>query len=449
MKIDYDHNLKIAAVGIMPWSKLGIEKWFNSYKVASLYSWDLDKNKSPVENICLIKNGHRPTDILRLNTENLFKYKDFKNLLNTKLNDYYLFPYKPLKITDHNFLANKYEISRFFENKASFRIIFSKKFNVPPFKIYEKQNIPLNSTRLFRDLEAEKVILQDENLSGGKGTYIITNDDDLKTARNFFKNRNSNNIVASKYIEGHEFSIQAVVTKSGIFVGPIQRQIIDDPLLVNPHLNKEKFCGGVIDKEDQSGTLFIGLRDLTKKIGLQLKNRGYKGIFGVDFIVDDNEIFLIEINARLTGLTALINAIYEEVEDMPLSLLHILELGNFKYKIVDSKLDFNKSGSILVLHSLSDKNYILLDSPKSGVYSFKEGNLIYLSNKNLVLTNLNKDEFIIQKFAPNGMLIKPGGRILNLLFNKSVLDKKTNKLYNIDKLLTEVRNNVSLKKVAI
>ncbi|MBW2492903.1 MAG: ATP-grasp domain-containing protein [Deltaproteobacteria bacterium] len=78
------------------------------------------------------------------------------------------------------------------------------------------------------------------------------------------------------------------------------------------------YIAGVADQRIEQGTRFTGsvfpsvldkkiiarLQDYTRMIGRWLARKGYRGIFGCDFLVDHNdEIFFLEINARKQGTT--------------------------------------------------------------------------------------------------------------------------------------------------
>jgi carbamoylphosphate synthase large subunit len=54
----------------------------------------------------------------------------------------------------------------------------------------------------------------------------------------------------------------------------------------------------------------------------------YRGFFGLDFVVDEdaNEVFLMEINPRITGSSALSSHLYQNQGfRLPLFLFHCLE----------------------------------------------------------------------------------------------------------------------------
>eukprot|EP00761_Pharyngomonas_kirbyi_P012429 gb/GECH01012456.1/.p1 GENE.gb/GECH01012456.1/~~gb/GECH01012456.1/.p1 ORF type:complete len:525 (+),score=153.43 gb/GECH01012456.1/:1-1575(+) len=92
-----------------------------------------------------------------------------------------------------------------------------------------------------------------------------------------------------------------------------------DPSIVAVVANEnEVFVGGVADQIIEHGNSFRGstfptvlpvdavtkIMDYTRTVGQVLARHGFRGIYGCDFIVDDQgEVFFIEINARKTGST--------------------------------------------------------------------------------------------------------------------------------------------------
>jgi ATP-grasp domain len=107
---------------------------------------------------------------------------------------------------------------------------------------------------------------------------------------------------------------------------------LDEPYLISRFIPHEQdptvlavvageedvYIAGVADQRIEQGTRFTGsvfpsvldkniiarLHEYTRIIGGWLAREGYRGIFGCDFLVDDNdEIFFIEINARKQGTT--------------------------------------------------------------------------------------------------------------------------------------------------
>ena len=48
----------------------------------------------------------------------------------------------------------------------------------------------------------------------------------------------------------------------------------------------------------------LRLKDITRKVGSYMGSKGYRGVFGCDYIVDDSgDVYFIEVNARKQGTT--------------------------------------------------------------------------------------------------------------------------------------------------
>ena len=68
-------------------------------------------------------------------------------------------------------------------------------------------------------------------------------------------------------------------------------------------------------------------RDYALRFGEQLRAEGYRGYFELDFLIEEEtgEVFLGELNPRITGVTSLTNHSAFAHADAPLFLFHLLE----------------------------------------------------------------------------------------------------------------------------
>ena len=66
---------------------------------------------------------------------------------------------------------------------------------------------------------------------------------------------------------------------------------------------------------------------LTERLGDRLAKEGYRGFFEVDFLadLDTGELYLGELNPRISGVTSMTNVTAGAYADMPLFLFHLLE----------------------------------------------------------------------------------------------------------------------------
>jgi biotin carboxylase len=78
---------------------------------------------------------------------------------------------------------------------------------------------------------------------------------------------------------------------------------------------------------------------MTERLGARLAQEGYRGFFEVDFLADTDsgELYLGELNPRVSGASSMTNVTAGAYADLPLFLFHLLE-----YMDVDYELDVDE-----------------------------------------------------------------------------------------------------------
>lgn len=445
MKISFDKNIKVAGIGIAPWPRLGPERWLNNYKIASYFSWDVDGEVSMPENFSM-KKIDPSAKLDKLNTPNMLSHELFQSILNNDLDGYSFLTYKtvdiPEELQDRKFLMVDPSVSEAFENKVEFRHMFDGDLNFPDYKVYDRSKLTGDEAEFMKLASGRKqFVLQDEQLSGGKGTFIVDDISSYKKALEILRSTSTyRRVVISDLVKGaRERSIQACITKGGVFSGPLQRQIVRNPYLSNlESATGDKWCGIQIYKSDQETDLQKQAEQAVLKVGESLKRAGYKGIFGIDFLLDDDgKMFVIEVNPRITGATPLLAALFNDEETVPFYMLHILELGQFDYEIESRSAKFDDDGALVVFHSLENYDVIVRDKPSSGTYVVDGGRLIKISG-NLDIKKLKPREWVLQEYTNPHMAAKAGARILTAQTKNDVLDRKT------DTLTEEALNDIQV-----
>lgn len=71
------------------------------------------------------------------------------------------------------------------------------------------------------------------------------------------------------------------------------------------------------------------LKRYALKIGSTLKNAGYRGICGIDFLIEQNDVFFMEVNARFQSSTFLLNLTFNELQIS--RSMHELHLHAFRH----------------------------------------------------------------------------------------------------------------------
>lgn len=427
MKIQYDKMLKVAGIGMVPWPRLGPERWFDDYKIASFQGWDMQVSGAP-EVLALSDIVENP-QLPRLNTPSLLKNARFQQLLKERLAGYRLLTYKPVvppsELSEFTFLKTNQSIAGRLENKAQFRELMRPHgIPFPAYKILERAGVSAkDAASILAGREA--VIVQDDTLSGGKGTHIVRDEKTLQKALDdIAHNDGGRYLVVSDYIAGaRERSVQCVVTRYGIFIGPIQTQIVANPLLANLQVpDGDRFCGAQIAPDDAYTGAYPEVRRIAERIGKVIAEMGYRGIFGIDMLFDaSGRCYVLEVNPRLTGVTPLLAMLYRGGRDIPFYLLHILELADAEYEIVDTFVDPEPpTGSLLVLHARTTSKTAITEQLQSGLYDYED--VSFLKKDFRLDSGEPSPQLLVQQYMPVGSTIKPGGRVATIFSNRTVLD---------------------------
>lgn len=445
MKITFDPNLRVAGLGVVPWTRLGPEQWLPQYSIASLHDWDASDVAGTPPVFALadagVING-------KMNTQTLLETESFQELLDRELPGYDLLTYKPVTVprplAARKFLMTDKSFTRRYENKVWFRERFAGELDFPRFMVMSRDELGAEPSDLKRLLAGRSaIVLQDERLSGGKGTHLVSDHPSYQKALAALPS--GNKVVVSDMVQSaRERSIQACVTETEVFTGPLQRQVIREPLLVNPDTpGVNMFCGAEILNTDQGTETHAAAARMARRIGEALREDGYRGIFGVDFLLDAaGRLFVIEVNPRITGVTPLLSSLYKGEQGVPFYLLHILALGGYEYEITDRSADFTREGAMLIIHSLSGVPVTIKDLPESGVYRLEEGKPV-LVRRSLAINDLAAGEFVFQRYIQPGTVAGKGGRLATLLFDRPVIDTNTNKLYNdVSRIITAMRDSI-------
>ncbi len=456
LKVTYDKSARIAGIGLVPWTRLGPERWFDNYRIASYHDWDMHNVPGVPEVFALASHAQTLPELKKQNTLSLLATPEFRDMLVQNLAGYSFLTYKavepPKELVDAGltFLHMDQQLAARLENKAEFRQLFDGELPFPGYQIVAKADITPDEPGLTKVMQGrDAVVVQDERLSGGKGTYIVRSLDDLKQALDAFEvlDEGSTRLVVSDLIEGaRERSVQCVATRSGVFVGPLQKQIVRHPLLSNLDVAEgDRFCGGVLTATDELQKVYPTIKGYAELIGKRLLAMGYRGIFGVDYLVDmAGKVYVIEVNPRLTGMTPLLTMLYREGQDIPFYLLHMLELGGIEYELTGSPTEGSPEGSLLVLHSRHPKAAVVTEVPESGSYDL-QGN--FLEKRYRMDRHSPDTQLLLQQYTVPGFKVKPGGRLASIYVNKAVLDESDQLLPEIEEAITNIVNRITLEDI--
>jgi biotin carboxylase len=207
----------------------------------------------------------------------------------------------------------------------------------------------------------------------GKTTFFIRNDADWQASA-AGEQLSSAELKVMRRIDHRAIAVEAVLTRHGTIVGPLMNDITGHPELT-------PYRGGWAGN-DYPATMTIDqklrARELTRRLGAELAGEGYLGFFEVDYLVDTTtgELYLGELNPRISGISSMTNVTAGAYADMPLFLFHLLEYLDLDYDIDVDEINARWSReaavdvwSQIIIKETSPAVDLLTRTPRTGIYT--------------------------------------------------------------------------------
>jgi biotin carboxylase len=173
------------------------------------------------------------------------------------------------------------------------------------------------------------LVVQTPYGDSGQTTFFIADDDHWKASETKVAGEP---IKVMKRIEPRELAIEGVITRHGTLVGPLMAELVGFEELT-PY--DGGWCGDDVSPELLTEQQRRVARERTIAMGERLRREGYRGYFELDFLLDADtgELWLGELNPRVTGASSITNVTSVAYGDMPLFLFHLLEFMDVDYEI--------------------------------------------------------------------------------------------------------------------
>ncbi len=216
------------------------------------------------------------------------------------------------------------------------------------------------------------LVLQSAFGDSGHTTFFIKSEIDFK--RHEHEIVGQGEIKIMKRITCRGSAIEACATREGTIVGPLMTELVGFRELT-PY--RGGWCGNEIFSTAFSEKVRNQARDYTFKFGEQLKEEGYRGYFELDFLIDtkSKDIYLGELNPRITGASSMTNHAAFAHADAPLFLFHLLEFSDVPFELDIEELnarwadaDNIDSWSQMVIKHVEDSVDIVTEAPESGIW---------------------------------------------------------------------------------
>ncbi len=226
------------------------------------------------------------------------------------------------------------------------------------------------------------LVLQSAFGDSGHTTFFIKSEADFRKHEHEIVGEGEIKIM--KRINCRGSAIEACATSQGTIVGPLMTELVGFKELT-PY--RGGWCGNEIFSTAFNPKQRQQAREMTFRFGEQLRKEGYRGYFELDFLIDkkSGELYLGELNPRITGASSMTNHAAFAHADAPLFLFHLLEFSGKPFKLDVEELnarwadpDMIDSWSQMVIKHTDDNVDIITHAPQSGIYRMlKDGTVVY------------------------------------------------------------------------
>lgn len=236
--------------------------------------------------------------------------------------------------------------------------------------------------------------------SSGNNTFFIFNEQEFglilpRLEKSEFK--------VSRYLPSYSLNINVVIYKKRMLLSSPSIQIVGVKECTN---RPAIFCGN-----DFTHTKFVPPNviqrayDATQRLADWMQTRGYRGVFGLDLLVADDEIYPIEINPRWQNSTDVLTISQLRQNQVPLISFHLLEFltgpSDDSLDAADEDALFRpQEGAQIILHNLERKSVVNAQTIQPGIYKLIAGDLVFQRYGNSLFDCHEADDFIITCAVP-------------------------------------------------
>lgn len=285
------------------------------------------------------------------------------------------------------------------------------------------------------------LVIQFNRGIAGEGTKFLENQKELI---DFAARHEGRRAVMAKFIKGKTITLNACATRFGTVIGKPFWQITGET-----SLNRNRGGTGGNDY-----AVDLGLSDrqldeiyrIAKFIGDKMIAAGYRGIFGLDLMVEE-KITVIEINARPTASIPTYTQLERANEEIPLLGLHLLEFLAVPYELDVDQLNAAKAqsdyrGSKVIIRNTSDQPVAVKRDLAPGVYDWLEGQLVF-RRPAYRLTDVAETGECLVWTAKAGRQVNVNIEMVIVQFRQSVLDSQWRLRPEIKKITEFIKAQLS------
>jgi len=317
-------------------------------------------------------------------------------------------------------LGNRPDLKVWLENKANFpRILKEANICGPECSIIK----PAKIDELHKKWKVPFVVQRITNDLNGKGTFFVNSVADLPAIK--VACADDALVKVTRFVNGYSVNTSACVTRFGVLLARYLHQLVGVKDLIDirgGYCGNDTFLSFHLNPDIESM-----LYDLTTRIGMVLHRYGFRGCYGIDFVVSEKGYpYPIELNPRFQTTTGLLNAVQLKMDGIPFLAFHILEHLEIPYQ-VDVE-NYNRTSikiplvdhSQMVIHQKQSEGAVRI-SLKPGIYEIKSGGLHYREAGFSIDDIKDKHSFLVTRLLEKGQLLPPNAMMHIVQFQQGIL----------------------------
>jgi hypothetical protein len=217
----------------------------------------------------------------------------------------------------------------------------------------------------------EDLVVQTPYGDSGKTTFFVRGEGDWNAHAGDMA---GHELKVMRRIDPQAVAVEACITRHGTVIGPLMTDLTG-------HAELTPYRGGWCGNDIFPGALSPGNReralDFTRRLGNRLAQEGYRGQLEVDYLVDaaTDELYLGELNPRLSGISSMTNVSAGAYADMPLFLFHLAEYLDLDYELdvddINQRWGSDRLTDVwgqIILKEPDDAVELLTDAPRTGIW---------------------------------------------------------------------------------
>jgi biotin carboxylase len=219
------------------------------------------------------------------------------------------------------------------------------------------------------------LVVQTPYGDSGKTTFFIASE---KHWDRDAKNMVGQELKVMKRIDNKAVAVEACITRHGTIVGPFMMDLTGYPELT-PY--KGGWCGNDLYPDALTAKQRATAISHVRRLGDRLAREGYQGFLEIDVLIDKNtdEVYLGELNPRISGASSMTNVTAGAYADVPLFLFHLLEFMGVDYTVDVEEINdrwFELAAidvwSQLIMKEPVDSVELISAAPRTGTWRFNE-----------------------------------------------------------------------------